>query len=131
MVTLPARILAVLVALALAVSLGWRMGVKSKQGEWDAAELERRVADEETRRLNRKSMDGAAAQFEAQRRAQEIRRASTSPEARSALGAPICPPGAASAALGDLRIPAAIARGLRDAGADLDPPGAAVSKPGR
>lgn len=127
--SLAAKALAVLIVLALAAGGGFRFGVKLKQGEWDKAELARREAAEETRQINRRAMDGAAAEFETQRRALEARRVRPSPEASAALGAPACP--SAPVALGDVHIDRAIVRGLRDAAADLEPPGAAASEPQR
>lgn len=53
--SLAAKALLALILLALAAAGGYRVGVKLKQGEWDKAEIARKDAAEESRRLNQQA----------------------------------------------------------------------------
>lgn len=122
--SLPARILAIALAVLVAFAAGWGVATRAAardllQSQLVAERGARVLAAQEVRRQNH-----VAAQYEAQ--AQRIRaQASTAlPEVRNALYAPICAPVGASApalVLADVPVPAAVLDGLRRAGADSRP----------
>lgn len=129
--SLPAKLLALVLLLVLAAGTGWRYGIKSESNRRDAADLVRERAAAEIRAESQRMANRAATGFETQRRAIEVRHASVSTDLRTALRAPIACPAAASAPLADLRIPAAVVSGLRRAGADPGTDRPATAEPRR
>ncbi len=129
--SLPAKLLALVLLLIAAGGTGWHYGIKTESNRRDAADLVRERAAEAIRNESQRMANRAASGFEAQRRAIEVRHASVSTALRNALSAPISCPAAAAAALADLRIPAAVVDSLRRAGADPGADRPATAQPGR
>jgi hypothetical protein len=120
-VSLPARLLAGLLALLLAAAAGWRQGVRSTLADWRAADLAAERAAADMRSEQQRKAATAAARYEAQRAAREQGHADTITRLRRALGGPPARPAGASAPLAAVLVPADAVAGLRDAGADLPP----------
>ncbi len=114
--SLPARVLAGLLALLLAAAAGWRQGVRATLADWRAADLTVERAGADMRNEQQRMAATAAARYEAQRAARERHHADTATSLRRALAAPIqCVSGGAA---GDVLVPADAVGILRDAGAD-------------
>lgn len=127
--SLPAKLLALVLLLIVAGGAGWHYGIKAESNRRDAAQLVLDRAAADIRNESQRMANRAATGFEAQRRAIEVRHASVSTDIRTALRAPIPCPAAASAPLADLLVPAAAVAGLRRAGADptADRPAAPIA----
>lgn len=113
----------VVAAAAALAGGGYWQGGRVVQGRWDAAELQREREQAEAAAEQRRLADRAARGFEVAR----ARLAEAAPAARAAVGAGLrapvaCSAGAASVALGDLRVPAAVVDGLRRASGSASAP---------
>lgn len=120
--SLSARLIVLLIALAGAFAAGWRIGAGRVQGAWDAAELQRERAEQTLRAQHTRHMAHLADQFEAARAERRDRLREQTYGLRLDLRRPVaCAAGASAPELGAVLVPAAAVERLRSAGADPRP----------